>query len=96
MEQARKRGLWRETGVEPTLKDAPELRKELQDIWQTAALKLIEGGAPAPGVFEAMLIVGLAGLVEVEGKLVSAQRLAHIARQLADQVAAETPTQTIN
>ena len=85
-----------ETRVEPTLKDAPELRKELQDIWQTASLKLIEGGAPAASVFKALLVVGLAGLVEVEGKLVSAQRLAHIARQLTDQVAAESANQTIN
>jgi hypothetical protein len=82
--------------VEAQLEDSPELRKELQKIWQSASLKLVENGAPAPNVFEAMFIVGLAGLVEVEGKLVAARRLAQVAQQLADQAAEEASTKTVN
>ena len=77
-------------------RDPQWVRKELQKIMQAASLKLIEAGTPAPSVFEAMFIVGLAGLVEVEGKLAAAQRLAQVAGQLTEQVAVETKMQTVN
>ncbi len=82
--------------METTLEDTPALNKELRDIFQAASLKLIETGAPAPAVFEAMFVVGLAGLVEVEGKLSAAQRLAQVAARLAQQVEAETANRTVN
>jgi hypothetical protein len=71
------------------LEHTPHLQEELQRSWQNASLKMIENGAPGLTVFEAMLVVGLAGLAEVEGKLATAQRLTHIAAQLAEQLAAE-------
>lgn len=71
------------------LEHTPQLQQELQTSWQNASLKLIESGAPGLTVFEAMLVVGLAGLVQVEGKLAVAQRLTQIAAQLAEQLAHE-------
>ena len=71
------------------LEHTPHLQEELQRSWKNASLKMIENGAPGLTVFEAMLVVGLAGLVEVEGKLATAQRVTQIAAQLVEQLAAE-------
>jgi hypothetical protein len=70
--------------------DLPEIREQLQKHWQTAGVDLIKRGFRPEPVFETMLTVGLAGLVEVHGKHAAAERLILWAQRLSDQVRQET------
>jgi hypothetical protein len=69
--------------------DSPQLRTELNKLWQKACVDTIDRGMPAAAVFETMFIVGVAGLIEVQGKLNSARRLSAVAQQLLEQAQQE-------
>ena len=69
--------------------DSPELRAELNKLWQKVCVDTIARGMDAGAVFETMMIVGAAGVVEVHGKLAAAKRLSAIAQQLLGQVQQE-------
>ena len=53
------------------------------------ALDLVQRGVPPADVFETLMVVGLAGLVETGGKRAAAHRLLHLAEQLTDQIRRE-------
>jgi hypothetical protein len=69
--------------------DSPQLRTELNKLWQKACVDTIDRGMPATAVFETMFIVGVAGLIEVQGKINSARRLSAVAQQLLEQAQQE-------
>jgi hypothetical protein len=70
--------------------DIPAIREHLSDHWQKISLDLIKRGFRPEAIFETMLTVGLAGHVEIHGKDATAQKLAAVARQLSQQVRAES------
>lgn len=72
------------------IEDLPEIREQLQKHWQSAGVDLIKRGFGSEPVFETMLTVGLAGLVEVHGKHQTAERLLLWAQRLSEQVRTET------
>jgi hypothetical protein len=71
------------------IEDLPEIREQLQKHWQTAGVDLIKRGFGPEPIFETMLTVGLAGLVEVHGKHATAERLVLWAQRLSEQVKQE-------
>jgi hypothetical protein len=71
------------------IEDLPAIREQLSDHWQKIGVDLVKRGFRPEAVFETMLTVGLAGLVEVHGRDVTAQRLSAIAAQLSELVRKE-------
>ena len=66
------------------IEDFPAIREQLSDHWQKIGIDLLKRGFKPEAVFETMLTVGLAGLVELDGKDAIAKRLVMIAEQLSD------------
>jgi hypothetical protein len=66
------------------IEDFPAIREQLSDHWQKIGIDLLKRGFKPEAVFETMLTVGLAGLVELDGKDATAKRLVMIAEQLSD------------
>lgn len=77
-----------ETTRDPADSDAP-LRAALADHWRQAALDLVGRGLPPDAVFEALLAVGAAGLIESRGRRDAARRLLGLAEHLAGQLRRE-------
>ena len=69
--------------------DAPILRKRLSALWQRLGVDAVRRGVRPEAVFETMLLVGLAGYVELRGKEAAARTLAAVAGQLSEQARAE-------
>ncbi|HVL70310.1 MAG TPA: hypothetical protein VM434_00325 [Beijerinckiaceae bacterium] len=67
----------------------PAVRAQLRDHWQSIGIDLVKRGFPPEAVFESMLTVGLAGLVELQGKDAAAEWLLAVARRLSEQVKTE-------
>jgi hypothetical protein len=72
------------------IEDFPAIREQLSNHWQTIGVDLLKRGFQPEAVFETMLTVGLAGLVELHGKDATAKRLVAIAQQLSDLVKKES------
>jgi hypothetical protein len=71
------------------IEDFPAIREQLSDHWQKIGIDLLKRGFQPGAVFETMLTVGLAGLVELHGRDAMAQRLTAIAQQLSEIVKKE-------
>jgi hypothetical protein len=71
------------------IEDMPEIREQLTNHWQTAALDLVRRGFRPEAVFETLLTVGLAGHVEIHGKETTADKLVAVAGKLSEQVRTE-------
>jgi hypothetical protein len=71
------------------IEDLPEIRDQLANHWQAAALDLVRRGFRADAVFETLLTVGLAGHVELHGKEATAEKLVAVAAKLSEQVRSE-------
>jgi hypothetical protein len=68
------------------IEDMPEIREQLTNHWQAAALDLVKRGFRPEAVFETLLTVGLAGHVEIHGKEPTADKLVAVAGKLSEQV----------
>ena len=71
------------------IEDMPEIREQLTNHWQAAALDLVRRGFRPEAVFETLLTVGLAGHVEIHGKETTADKLVAVAGKLSEQVRTE-------
>jgi hypothetical protein len=71
------------------IEDLPAIREQLSDHWQKIGVDLLKRGFQPEAVFETMLTVGLAGLVELHGRDATAKRLTLIAQQLSELVRKE-------
>jgi hypothetical protein len=74
----------------PMIEDLPAIREQLSDHWQKIGVDLLKRGFQADAVFETMLTVGLAGLVELHGRDATAKRLNAIAHRLSELVRKES------
>jgi hypothetical protein len=71
------------------IEDLPAIREQLSDHWQKIGVDLLRRGFQPEAVFETMLTVGIAGLVEIHGRDAAAKRLAAVAQQLSELVRKE-------